>query len=79
MAQSINSQLPFFTCINHLKDSNIEKDISRYMYCKEFNVPPFKGSYGEQPALWSHKAFVIKDALAKKEKGTIEKIKKDKK
>lgn len=79
VGQSINVQLPFFTCINHLRDSGIEKDISRYMYCKEFNVPPFKGSYGDQPALWSYKAFIIKNALAKKEKSTIDKIKKENK
>ena len=79
VSQSINAKLPFFTCMNHLRDPNIEQDISRYMYCKEFNVPPFKGSYGDQPYLWSYKAFLIKNALAKKEKSAIDKAKKDKK
>ena len=77
MASSINAQLPFFACINNLKDLEIERDISRYMYCKEFSVPPFKGSYGEQPYLWAHKSILIKNALAKKEKNTISKVKKE--
>ena len=79
VAQSINAQLPFFTCKNYLLDSDIQKDISRYMYCKEFNVPPFKGTYGEQPSIWAQKTFIIKNALAKKEKTMIDKVKKDNK
>jgi hypothetical protein len=79
VSQSINAQLPFFTCRNHLSDIDIQKDINRYIYCSEFNIPPYKGSYGEQPSLWSQKAFVIKNAIAKKEKNLIEKTKKEKK
>jgi len=79
ISQSINAQLPFFTCRNHLLDMNIQKDINRYIYCSDFNTPPFKGSYGEQPSLWTQKAFVIKNAIAKKEKNLIEKTKKEKK
>ena len=48
------------------------------MYCSEFDVPPFKGSYGEQPSLWTQKAFIIKNALAKRQKNLIDKTKKDK-
>jgi hypothetical protein len=79
VSQSINAQLPFFICRNHLSDIDIQKDINRYIYCSEFNIPPYKGSYGEQPSLWSQKAFVIKNAIAKKEKNLIEKTKKEKK
>ena len=49
------------------------------MYCSEFNVPPFKGEYGQQPALWTQKTFIIKQAFAKREKNMIDKAKKDKK
>jgi len=48
------------------------------VYCKDNNVPPYKGSYGEQPALWVETYFLIKSALAKKEKTMIDKSKESK-
>ena len=60
-------------------DNDTQKDINRYIYCSEFNVAPYKGDYGEQPSLWTQKTFIIKQALAKREKNTIDKAKKDKK
>ena len=59
--------MPFFTCKNHLLDKNIQKDIARYIYCKDLGISPYKGSYGEQPANWVDSFFVIKNAFAKKE------------
>ena len=79
VSQSINAQLPFFTCRNHLIDNNTQRDINRYMYCSEFNVPPYKGDYGQQPSLWTQKTFIIKQALAKRENNIINKAKKEKK
>ena len=79
VSQSINAQLPFFTCRNHLIDNNTQKDINRYIYCSEFNVPPYKGDYGQQPSLWTQKTFIIKQALAKRENNIINKAKKEKK
>ena len=49
-----------------------QKDIQRYIYCKEFGVPAYNGAYGEQPSKWVEKSFVIKNALAKKEKDLID-------
>ena len=72
VARSINAQLPFFTCKNYLIDRNIQKDIQRYIYCKELGISPYKGSYGEQPARWVNKFFLIKNALAKREASQIE-------
>ena len=68
VAQSIYSQLPFFCCRNIIFDKDIQKDIQRYIYCKDNNVPPYKGDYNEQPALWVDRYFIIKSAFAKKEK-----------
>ena len=79
VAQSINSQLPFFTCRNIIYDKEIQKDIQRYLYCNECNVPPYKGDYGEQPALWVDKYFIIKKSLAKRENTMINKVKEEKK
>lgn len=72
IAKSVNAQLPFFTCNNLLLNREDQKDIARYIYCKEFGIQPYKGSYGEQPASWVDRAFVIKSALAKKEKEQID-------
>ena len=77
LAKSINAQLPFFTCKNIILDKGIQKDIQRYLYCNECNVPPYKGDYGEQPALWVDKYFLIKKALAKRENTMINKSKKE--
>ena len=72
IAKSIKKQLPSFACINCLYDNKVQRAIQRYMYCKEFNVSPYKGSYGEQPSKWVDKSFVIKNALAKREKEQID-------
>ena len=79
VAQSINAQLPFFSCRNNIIDTHIQKDIKRYIYCKDNNVPPYEGGYDKQPALWVDRYFIIKSALAKKEKNLIDKTKKDSK
>ncbi len=72
LTKSINAQLPFFSCRNIFFDKEIQRDIQRYIYCKETNVPPYKGGYDEQPALWVDRFFLIKQAFAKKESDLIE-------
>lgn len=74
---SIQAQLPFFTCSNAVHSKKDQKDIQRYLYCEKFNIPTYKGSYGEQPCLWVDKAFVIRNAFAKLEKKQINKAKQD--
>ena len=77
-AQSVNTQLPFFACKNILLDKNIQKDIQRYIYCSELGVSPYKGDYGQQPAKWVDRFFIIKKAFAKAEKQQIAKAKRKK-
>ena len=60
IAGSVSSQLPFFACRNIMLDEKAQKDISRFMYSKEFGVSPYKGSYGEQPKKWVEKSFLLK-------------------
>lgn len=72
IANSVISQLPFFGCPNILMDKSILRDIERYIYCEKFGVKPFKGSYGDQPYKWVATSFLIKTALAKKEKRDID-------
>ena len=63
VANSIKSQLPFFTCQNFIFDKEIQKDIERYIYCENFKTPAYPGSYGEQPNRWVQKTYIIKKAL----------------
>ena len=72
LASSITAQIPFFACFDNILDKKIQEDIRRYLYCTETNVPPYEGDYGNQPALWVEKFFIIKEALAKYEKRIID-------
>ena len=72
IAKSINAQLPFFCCPNIVHDKKMQKDIERYIYSEQFGISPYPGSYGEQPAKWVDRAFIIKAALAKKQKDQID-------
>ena len=75
VTESVQAQIPFFTCSNHLLDANYQEDIKRYLYCTEVNIPPYEGSYNEQPYKWIEKFFIIKKALAKREKRMLDKSK----
>ena len=66
IAQSIVRQLPFFACTNVLLNKQSQKDISRYAYSKQFGIPPYKGTYGEQPSKWVEKTFLIKNIIETK-------------
>tara|TARA_R110002020_G_scaffold73987_1_gene189642 strand:+ start:3953 stop:4333 length:381 start_codon:yes stop_codon:yes gene_type:complete len=59
IAESVMAQLPFFSCINTIMDNQSQKDISRLMYSRQFNISPYKGSYGEQPKKWVEKSFLL--------------------
>jgi len=63
IAESIMAQLPFFACNNFILDKEAQKDISRYVYSKDFGISPYKGSYGEQPSRWIEKTFIIKNLI----------------
>ena len=63
----IKDQLPFFCCPNYVLNSSDQKDISKYIYCKEVGIPPHQGSYGTQPSLWVDKFWTIKQAMGMRE------------
>ena len=77
LGKSIKSQIPFFTCFNHIRDEKYLKLLNKYLYCTETGTPAHSGSYGEQPARWVQYFFIIKNAMAKKENQIKEKAKKD--
>ena len=60
IAGSVSAQMPFFACKNIMLDEKAQKDISRFMYSREFGIPPYKGSYGDQPKKWIEKSFLLK-------------------
>ena len=72
VAESLVAQIAFFACPNQFMDSTSNTDIERYVYCEKFNIPPYEGSYDNQPAKWVRRAFAIRSALAKKEKKDID-------
>jgi len=59
IAESVMAQLPFFSCKNIILDEDAQKDISRFMYARQFKISPYKGSYGEQPKKWVEKSFML--------------------
>ena len=70
---SISEYLPFFTCKNMFIDRYFQQDISMYVYCKDFNISPYQGSYGDQPSIWLQKYNIIKISMDKREKRLIQK------
>jgi hypothetical protein len=77
VAKSVATQIPFFGCLNHIRDEKYLKLLNKYLYCTETGTPAHSGSYGEQPARWVQYFFIIKNAMAKKQKMIQEKAKKD--
>ena len=67
IAGSVSQQLPFFSCMNVIFNKECQKDISKYLYCQKFNVPPFKGAYEDQSFKWASRANIIEAAIAKRE------------
>ena len=67
IASSVSQQLPHFSCMNIMLNRQAQKDISQYLYCKEFGVVPFPGEYGSQPQRWINKVNIIKVAMNKRE------------
>ena len=77
VGKSIRSQIPFFTCFNHIRDEKYLKLLNKYLYCTETGIPAHNGCYGDQPARWVQYFFIIKNAMAKKQNMIQEKAKKD--
>ena len=71
IAESVMAQLPFFSCSNMLIDAKAQKDIARFMYAKQFNTSPYKGSYGEQPKKWVDKTFLLTHLLERQKSKAI--------
>ena len=77
IASSVSQQLPFFSCMNIMLDRQSQKDVSQYLYCKEFGVVPFPGDYGQQPQRWINKVSIIKTAMGKREEREYKKAQRE--
>ena len=76
VAKAISKQIPFFSCYGIFYNQGYQKDIARYMYCKDFGISPYKGSYPDQPYKWIVKSQIIKASFSKLEDMEYAKIKK---
>lgn len=77
IAKAVSQQLPFFCCKSKLHDIEYQKDISRYMYCKEFGVSPYEGHFSSHPSKWILKSQIIKSSFNKLEQMEYDKIKRN--
>tara|TARA_R100001594_G_scaffold50636_2_gene83884 strand:- start:491 stop:889 length:399 start_codon:yes stop_codon:yes gene_type:complete len=59
IASSVMAQLPFFACVNMMKNIKAQEDIARFMYARQFKISPYQGSYGDQPRKWVEKSFLL--------------------
>ena len=75
--KAVSQQLPFFCCPNKLHDPEYQRDISKYMYCKEFGVSPHKGEFSSHPHKWVLKSQIIKSSFHKLEQMEHDKIKRN--
>jgi len=72
IAGSVSAQLPFFACKNLILDKQAQKDIARFIYSKDFGTPPYKGTYGDQPARWIEKSFLLKNLIERQKAKAME-------
>ena len=71
IAESVMAQLPFFACGNMMIDKNAQKDITRFMYARQFKISPYRGSYGEQPKKWVEKSFILNNLIERRKAKVI--------
>tara|TARA_R100001230_G_scaffold21051_1_gene11281 strand:- start:193 stop:534 length:342 start_codon:yes stop_codon:yes gene_type:complete len=75
-ASSIVSQLNFFCCPNCIIRKQDKRDIQRFIYCQEANIPAYPGDYTQHPARWVDRFFIINHAMKKKIQIKVDKEKK---
>lgn len=63
---AIYEQIPFFCCPNNIISDAYQRDIEKYIYCKETGTKPFKGAYGDTQKTWIDKFFIIKRSITKR-------------
>ena len=77
IGNSLLKQLPFFACRNVVFKKEYQNDIAKYVYCSDFSIPAYPGSYSDQPHRWISKSIIIKNALQKRENNLRAKAQKE--
>ena len=63
VSSSAFAYIPQFTCPNHFLDQKMQNDINRFVFSKEYKIPPYEGSYGSYPRKWIEKCNKISESL----------------
>jgi len=71
IAESVMNQLPFFSCKNIIINDKVSQDISRFLYCRQYQISPYKGDYGDQPHKWVQKSFILNNLIEQKKIKTM--------
>lgn len=71
---AVFEQLPFFCCFSNIFSRDSQKDIEKYLYCNETSTPAYSGTYNDTPKIWIQKYYIIKTALAIREKLSRDKL-----
>ena len=74
---AIYNQIPFFSCKNRFLTPKAQKDIQKYIYCKDFGCSPVEGGYGQQTGRWVSTSIIIKNAIKTKEADAYKKAEND--
>ena len=56
-------------------ENECQKDIAKYIYCKETSTPAYQGAYSDTPSLWIEKYYTIKTTITMRENKLKEKMK----
>lgn len=73
LGQNLYFNLRTCICPLQLYDDWSQEQIKAFMYCKEFHISAFPGSYAEQPAWWLDASTIIRNEIAAIEKFESEK------
>jgi len=74
---AVYNQLGTFSCTSLFLNNYSQKDIGKYLFCKDFNIPPSDGSYESQPYKTLQKFNIIKSAIGKLEEMQHRKMQKE--
>ena len=63
ISSSVFAYIPHFACLNNFLDQKMQNDINRFVFSKEYKIPPYEGSYGSYPRKWIEKCNKISESL----------------
>ncbi len=64
LGQQLYAHLRLCACPLHLYHHWSQRQIGRYLYARQFRVPPFAGDYDAQPAWWLDTSAIVATEMA---------------